>query len=70
MINKVSWCTISIFMLIHNSGCHHGVTFEYSVWPYLLQYFYIGYTTVLPPDFKLQDDGSSQAINALTAVHG
>ncbi|CAF3990662.1 unnamed protein product [Rotaria sordida] len=28
-----------------------------------------GYTTMRPAQFKLQDDGSIQAINALTAVH-
>ncbi|CAF3337809.1 unnamed protein product, partial [Rotaria sp. Silwood2] len=28
------------------------------------------YTTLIPPQFKLQDDGSIQAITALTAVHG
>ncbi|CAF0876268.1 unnamed protein product [Rotaria sordida] len=28
------------------------------------------YTTTSPAQFKLQDDGSIQAINALTAVHG
>ncbi|CAF4908178.1 unnamed protein product [Rotaria sp. Silwood1] len=29
-----------------------------------------GYTTLRPPQFKLQDDGSIQAVNALRAVHG
>lgn len=32
--------------------------------------FFPGYTTDRPAEFKLQDDGSIQAINALTAVYG
>lgn len=29
-----------------------------------------GYTTKKPAQFKLQDDGSAQAVAALAAVHG
>ncbi|CAF3975355.1 unnamed protein product, partial [Rotaria sp. Silwood1] len=29
-----------------------------------------GYTTILPSDFKLQDDGSIKAVNAIATIHG
>ncbi len=37
---------------------------------FLLLLIIVGYTTTRPAAFKLQDDGSAQAVEALRAVYG
>ncbi len=37
---------------------------------FLLLFIILGYTTTRPAAFKLQDDGSAQAVEALRAVSG
>ena len=82
--SEVETAQVSKFLANNNDTIIHYINFHsysqlwMSPWGkqtykpnvFFLISLFVGYTTRRPEQFKLQDDGSAQAVEALTAVFG
>ncbi|CAF0881667.1 unnamed protein product, partial [Adineta ricciae] len=65
--SEVETTQVSQFIGAHNDTIVHYINFHSFSQLWMTPW---GYTTKKPDQFKLQDDGSAAAVNALTAVYG